>query len=124
VYTNVGYCNKKNKVTKQILIAVGIISISILLIVGFTQTQSKYDEIAEKYPEIIYYEVNPKLGKLQFYSRDENGIYFQNHKNLKDWLANKNQKLVFAMNGGMYRKDLSPQGLYIEDRIEKSEIDI
>lgn len=85
--------------------------------------EQQLNDIAEKFPEIIYHEVNPRLGKLQFYSTDENGVYFQNHKHLKEWLIKKNQQLVFAMNGGMYKKDLSPQGLYIEAGIENSTID-
>jgi len=35
----------------------------------------------------------------------------------------KGESLVFAMNGGMYNKDLSPQGLYIENGILLAQID-
>jgi len=42
---------------------------------------------------------------------------------LKEWLARKNQELIFAVNGGMYHKDLSPQGLYIERQKVIKEID-
>jgi uncharacterized protein YigE (DUF2233 family) len=40
---------------------------------------------------------------------------FKNIGTLKTWLENKNEKLVFAMNGGMYKTDNSPLGLYIQD---------
>jgi uncharacterized protein YigE (DUF2233 family) len=35
-------------------------------------------------------------------------------------LAAQGQKLLFAMNAGMFQPDLSPVGLYIEDGVEKS----
>ena len=52
---------------------------------------------------------------LQFFYKDKNGEPFLNHGNLKKKLADKDQELVFAMNGGMYKKDFTPQGLYIEN---------
>ena len=41
---------------------------------------------------------------------------FKSIKNLKTWLELKHQRLLFAMNGGMYKRDNSPQGLYIENK--------
>lgn len=38
-------------------------------------------------------------------------------------LEKNNKQLIFAMNGGMFKKDFSPQGIYIENGIEKSVID-
>jgi uncharacterized protein YigE (DUF2233 family) len=37
-------------------------------------------------------------------------------------LARSDQRLVFAMNGGMYHDDLLPVGLYVEGEVEKSGI--
>ncbi len=64
---------------------------------------------------VISYELDPSTQNLQFYWKDELGRNFMNIKHLKENLEEKNEDLLFAMNGGMYLKDLSPQGLYIED---------
>lgn len=54
--------------------------------------------------------------QLRFFLEKEQGKKFRSFKNLKTDLAKKGQQLHFAMNGGMYLKDGSPQGLYIENR--------
>ncbi|MES2334605.1 MAG: phosphodiester glycosidase family protein [Pseudomonadota bacterium] len=43
-------------------------------------------------------------------------------RNLNDALAAKGQTLGFAMNAGMYHRDLAPVGLYIEEGVEMSGI--
>jgi uncharacterized protein YigE (DUF2233 family) len=65
--------------------------------------------------EIIFYELNPQKQDLQFFWKDENGKVFENIGALYENLKSKGKKLLFAMNGGMYIKDYSPQGLYIEN---------
>lgn len=73
--------------------------------------------------EFVSYIANPKKETLRFYYKDDKQINFQNLNNLKQWLNVKNKELVFAMNGGMYKKDKSPQGLYIENEIIKAPLD-
>ncbi len=72
---------------------------------------------------IISHEVNPKKQTLKFYWKDEKGNNFKNFRSLNTWLQDNGNKLMFAMNGGMYKKDLSPQGLYIEDGLKKIDLD-
>ncbi|MEA2029844.1 MAG: phosphodiester glycosidase family protein [Campylobacterota bacterium] len=74
--------------------------------------------------EIIAYKVNPK--DITFYSKDAQGQNYANFAKLKMALKQKNKELVFAMNGGMYLPDLSPQGLYTQEgkvlkKIEKKQ---
>lgn len=64
---------------------------------------------------ILTYEVNPKKEQLHFYWKNEQGQIYGNAKNLKTQLEAKGERLMFAMNGGMYKKDQSPQGLYMEN---------
>ncbi|MEM6687530.1 MAG: phosphodiester glycosidase family protein [Bacteroidota bacterium] len=66
-------------------------------------------------PRILTYEVDPKQDDLRFFWKDAQGHIYGNAKNLKTQLQTQGKKLVFAMNGGMYLKDQSPQGLYVED---------
>jgi uncharacterized protein YigE (DUF2233 family) len=71
----------------------------------------------------ISYTINPKEQTLQFYWKNDSNQNFRSIENLKNWLAKKNEELVFAMNGGMYKKDNSPQGLYIENNETLSPLD-
>ena len=71
----------------------------------------------------VSYIVNPKKQNLEFFWKNEKGENFKNAENLISWLKSKNKKLLFSTNGGMYKKDNSPQGLYVENTITKSEID-
>lgn len=63
---------------------------------------------------IVSYIANPASDNVSFYWKDNNGKILRNIENLKKYVESKNQKLVFAMNGGMYDKNNFPQGLYIE----------
>ena len=98
-------------------IFVSVITILLLIVAcGNTSTVPKATfELSHQDSNILTYIVDPQKGKLAFYLNDENGSNFGNHKKLKDWLALKNEKLIFAVNGGMYNKDRTPQGLYIEN---------
>lgn len=72
----------------------------------------------EKYKEdrFVSYIVDAKKQDIKFYWRDDKQENFKSILNLKSWLHNKHQKLLFAMNGGMYKQDNSPQGLFIENQ--------
>lgn len=97
-----------------------IISLSILIIcVMFIQFVSK-SQVDENYVSCI---VNPKVNEVNFFWRNEKKINFGSIENLKNWLVKNNKKLLFAMNGGMYKKDKSAQGLFIQNNIIKSQID-
>lgn len=65
--------------------------------------------------QIEFYEVDPQKQTLQFFWQDSEGVNYQNFQNIKSAVQKKGRNLLFAMNGGMYLKDLSPQGLYAED---------
>ena len=58
--------------------------------------------------------VDLKKDELNFYLKDDNGTIFKTFGNLNRWLATKNKKLLFAMNGGMYMENSMPLGLYVE----------
>jgi len=52
---------------------------------------------------------------IKLYWKDDSGKILGSIQNLKQFVEGKNQKLRFAMNGGMYMKDSSPQGLFIQN---------
>jgi len=81
-------------------------------------------EVIKETVDILAYEVNPKTQDLKFYWKDDNEVPLGNIENLKEHLENTDCELLFAMNAGMFKKDLSPVGLFIENGIEKSPLDL
>jgi uncharacterized protein YigE (DUF2233 family) len=50
---------------------------------------------------------------VRLFHRDDTGQPFKRFERLATWLEPHGQKLVFAMNGGMFRPDFSPVGLFV-----------
>lgn len=71
----------------------------------------------------ITYTVDPGKQDIQFYWKDDKRENFKSIQNLKTWLGQRHRTLVFAMNGGMYKPDNSPLGLFIENRATISRLD-
>jgi uncharacterized protein YigE (DUF2233 family) len=65
---------------------------------------------------ILSYIVDPASQQVKLYWRDDSSRVFKSILNLKKWLESKDETLEFAMNGGMYKPDNSPQGLFIQDK--------
>ncbi len=61
------------------------------------------------------FRLDPSKTNLQFYLANNQGIKYRSFKKFKTAVEAKGQILNFAMNGGMYLKDGTPQGLYIEN---------
>lgn len=51
---------------------------------------------------------------LRLFHRDANGAVLGSFQRIDESLATSDQKLIFAMNAGMYHADRSPVGLYVE----------
>lgn len=79
-------------------------------LIAFTTTQNELDD------QILAYTVNTKTQNLQLFWKNENGETLKSIENLINYVDRKNLTLTFAMNGGMYNKDLSPQGLFIQNK--------
>ncbi|MEQ1797387.1 MAG: phosphodiester glycosidase family protein, partial [Lacibacter sp.] len=94
---------------KKILL---IISAGIILLAFSSQKQK--DAVDDD--RFLVYKVNTKTQDIRFYLKDENNVTFGSIENLKNWLAKRKKKLVFAMNAGMYKQDQLPLGLYIENQ--------
>ncbi|UTW61579.1 phosphodiester glycosidase family protein [bacterium SCSIO 12741] len=62
----------------------------------------------------ISYEVNPQTEDIRLFWKDDNQKLYRSLGRLKKSLEANNQELVFAMNGGMYQPDGTPQGLFID----------
>jgi uncharacterized protein YigE (DUF2233 family) len=103
--------------TKRIFISILVITIITVFIFLFKKNKYGDDD------RFITYMVNPTEKNVQFYWKNDSNENFKRIGNLQNWLTKKNKKLTFAMNAGMYKKDNSPQGLYVENRKVLAEID-
>lgn len=72
---------------------------------------------------ILSHVIDPAQEELAFYWKDAQGELYSNFERLKEGLAEEGRDLVFAMNGGMFLKDQSPQGLFIEKGFVHKELD-
>lgn len=102
---------------KKIFVFALLLILAITGIVSFAKKNPGDDK------RFVSYVIDPKKQELNLYWKDENKQNFKSINNLKIWLEKKNQKLEFAMNAGMYKKDNSPQGLYIESGKTLSQLD-
>lgn len=67
--------------------------------------------------------VDLKKEKMRLYWKDRNGQTIKTFENLKTQLDKNGEHLIYAMNAGMFLKDFSPQGLFIEKQIVKNKMD-
>lgn len=102
----------KTKKIFFLLLLVLIVSSGFVLFQKFSQNN-----------KFITYQVNLNKEEVTFYWKNDTSEHFKSIGNLKSWLAHKNEELLFATNGGMYKKDNSPQGLYIENFEVKNKLD-
>ncbi|WP_109851554.1 phosphodiester glycosidase family protein [Aquimarina sp. AU58] len=105
---------------KKLIGSIVILGALVLLTSFFFVNKS---ETQVKKSRFLSYEINPLQQELHFYWKNENATNYKSFQNLKSELEKENKELIFAMNGGMYNKDLSPQGLYIENGETKIRID-
>ncbi|MCH8331030.1 MAG: phosphodiester glycosidase family protein [Bacteroidetes bacterium] len=89
----------------------------LLVIIGATSSWVDIEKI------VLFHIVDLTKQELSFYWKDDNNKVYKDFKKLKTSLEMKGKKLRFAMNGGMYKKDFSPQGLYIENGKQLSPLD-
>lgn len=108
------YTNTMNKKFKTAII---LIMLSIGTFASFAKFNSSNNN------DFVTYIADPKTQDIKLYWKNDQSQNFKSIQNLKLWLQKKNQKLEFATNAGMYKKDGSSQGLYIENRKTLSPLD-
>lgn len=99
-----------NKWVRLRVFLIGLI-VFVLLIVGYITLIASKDAADNLF---ISYTADPKAGSIVFFWKDDNGELFRNIGSVKAYVENKGEELIFAMNGGMFKTNNSPQGLYIE----------
>lgn len=92
-------------------------TITLLLVVAATFAFTQQDDV------FLTYRIDPKKQEIKLYWQNQQGQNFGSIQNLKTALEKNKQKLLFAMNGGMYKPGGSPQGLYIQNKVILSPLD-
>ncbi len=85
-----------------------LLLISITALFGYTVKKNNAGNF-------ITYEADLKKVTLKLYWKNSQGNLYRNFTSIKADEENKHHQLLFAMNGGMYKTDNSPLGLYIEN---------
>lgn len=75
-------------------------------------------------PRFTTIRVDVRTERLELFLRDDAGRTFNRFERLKSWLASRNERLLFAMNAGMFQPDLSPVGLLVQDGREVSPLNL
>lgn len=94
------------KISTEIIILIILLTAGL---VAFTTSHNSMDD------QVLAYIVDTKTQNLQLFWKNDNGEKLKNIQNLITFVESKNLTLTFAMNGGMFNKDLSPQGLFIQN---------
>lgn len=102
---------------KKRSILLGFIGLTLVGLIAFKVNRTSVEE------NFVSYIVDPTSQNLKFYWRDDSANVFRSINNLKTWLEKKQETLVFAMNGGMYKPDNSAQGLFIQQHVTLSPLD-
>lgn len=102
---------------KKNIFIYSVISLILVVTILFSFKQNAEDNL------VVSKIVDLQKDEIRFYWKDKEGNILGNFENLTSFTKKNNKKLIFAMNGGMYTKDLSPKGLYVENKIEKQKID-
>jgi uncharacterized protein YigE (DUF2233 family) len=105
---------------KNVKILFGALLISVITFIFISRKKSDVSFTDNNY---VSYEINLANQDLQLFWKNDSGQTIGSLQNLKNFIAKKNKKLIFAMNGGMYDSTNSPQGLYIENYKKLKEID-
>jgi uncharacterized protein YigE (DUF2233 family) len=92
---------------RQLILTSILFALLIPLFFSFTEQQQE-----EKF---ISYIADLKKQDIKLYWKDDKKQLFKSIESLKTWLESKNEKLLFAMNGGMYKTDNVPLGLFIQE---------
>lgn len=87
---------------------------AILTLLG-TSSAVEFSTVEIEGKRVTVCRVNIRKEKLQLFHRDENGQPFKRFERLSSWLQKRGEKLVFAMNAGMYHGDFSAVGLSVSD---------
>lgn len=93
------------------------LALLVFVIVAFQFNKPSNDEL------FVAYTVDTQKQQIDFYWKDDKGKLLKSIQQLKEYVESKKKKLVFAANGGMFKRDFSPQGLFIQHKKQLAVLD-
>lgn len=93
---------------KKHILLVAFVGLVIIALISFSKKNNNIDD------KVVSYIADSKSQDIAFYWKDKSGNIIRSIRNLETVVGQDNKELVFAVNGGMFRSDNSPLGLYIE----------
>ena len=93
---------------------IGIVLLALFPLLAIGNISRRQENPKTSAADISTYIVDPQLQTLGMFWKDKSGNLIKIFQTLKQTLAADKRELVFAMNGGMFKKGLLPQGLYVE----------
>lgn len=79
---------------------------------------------AADYAGFIVKSYDPQQEQLGLYLKDEQGQPFKTFESLNTWLTTKHEKLLFAMNAGMYQSNFEPVGLLVSQGKQRGKLNL
>jgi uncharacterized protein YigE (DUF2233 family) len=76
------------------------------------------------HPRFTAIRVDTRTQRVELFLRDDAGRTFNRFERLRTWLAGRDERLLFAMNAGMFHPDLSPVGLLVQDGRQVSPLNL
>ena len=98
----------------------------VLATLGFAPLAAAADCGRERFAEadFIVCTIDPATEDLRLFWRDESGAPYRHYSALADGVEASGERLVLALNAGMYDGDYAPIGFYVEDGREFREVNL
>ena len=102
-------------VNSKHLVLIPILFIVMSLVAGRAAAAPPCEVQTFETAEFIVCTVTPARDDLRLFWKDAHGEPYRRFPAIAKAVADEGHRLIFALNGGMYRTDFSPIGLYVED---------
>lgn len=80
-------------------------------------------ELCAQQNESVAVSFTTEPSAISLYWKDNDGVILRSLQNLKTFVERQGKQLRFGMNAGMYMRDNSPQGLFIENGTQHTKLD-
>jgi uncharacterized protein YigE (DUF2233 family) len=82
-------------------------------IFGRASVAGEFSEVRVAGKRVTVCTVNLQAERIELFLRDDSGQPFKSFERVERYLRERGEKLAFAMNAGMFHRDLSPVGLFV-----------
>jgi uncharacterized protein YigE (DUF2233 family) len=113
---------------KKILLIIIIITLAIIFWVVLKKEEAPklyiFEKISLNENTFDTMKFDPHKAEIKLYLKNDEDEKFKSIKKLSEYLLTKNEKLIFATNGGMFDNERNPIGLFVQDKKEIKKINL